>query len=114
LIGGSSPQVVANTLERSKSDVTMCRAASGDNGRPGETMSVVGDYVAPMDARQAERLSRWLASLSREEREQAVAALRSQPRHDGDDAGDRRCHLVPQWVSVTDSGQPTEPDQSPR
>jgi hypothetical protein len=58
------------------------------------------DYGAPTGREQDDRLAGWLATLSSEQREQALLALRSLPRHDADDAWR---HLVPQWVGVTDS-----------
>jgi hypothetical protein len=55
-----------------------------------------------MNEQQAERLAGWWAGLTAEQRSQAVATLRAQPRR-VDDNDDAWRPLVPQWVSVTES-----------
>jgi hypothetical protein len=60
-----------------------------------------------MDAHQADRLAGWWATLSPEQRAQAVAVMRSLPPDEDDDkADDAWRSLVPQWISVTGSAQP--------
>jgi hypothetical protein len=68
-----------------------------------------------MKPRHAERLADWWATLSPDQRGQAVAALRALPRRDYDDADDAWRHLVPRWESVTalrpmDVGEHIEPE----